>query len=189
MKRIKRVNDEGTVDVNGHTCHVQFVDYVYEDEAVSKNIGASMDDFYNLLHLIEKAWTSKRYVLVPSWQWHKVGFDVKRTKGRISRRDWELYELGMDVIHKEEYPSAWISIGEKYGCIEFIIRDGLLERRAEKIIRKSNNGKMLPKGVDEDENWVYTDLELAEIIKADDVTGQQGVVRQWIEENINPLLG
>jgi hypothetical protein len=48
---------------------------------------------------------------------------------------------------------------------------------------------MLPKGVDEDENWVYTELDLADIAKEDDVPGQQGVVRQWIEEKINPVLG
>jgi hypothetical protein len=136
-----------------------FVEEYYEDESISKNIISSIDDFYNLMHLIKKSWSNKKYRL--------------RTK-----------DAGYNIYDENKELSAWIGVKEKSGSILFIIYAwGELYAKAYKNL----NGPMVVYNFDED-LWVYSELPLSDVMKETSFEKQKEVIENWIHKDINKIL-
>jgi hypothetical protein len=137
-----------------------FVEDYYEDEAISKNSLSSIDDFYNLIHLIQKSWSNKKYHLV-------------------------MEDAGYDIYDKKENKSAWIGVKEKCDYIMFILYYG--GRLYEKAYRKYFKNPMVVYDFDEDLS-VYSDLQISEIIKGTSFEKQKEIIVNWIKTEINKIL-
>jgi hypothetical protein len=136
-----------------------FVEEYYEDESISRNIISSIDDFYNLMHLIKKSWSNKKYRL-------------------------KIKDAGYDIYDENKKLSAWIGIKEKSGSIMFIIYAwGKLYEEAYKNI----NGPMVVYNFDED-LWVYSKLQLSDVIKETGFEKQREIIANWIYKDINKIL-
>ena len=108
----------------------------YEDEPISKKIFLSINDFYNLMHLIKRSWSNKKYYL-------------------------RMENAGYNIYYKNKDLSAWIGIKEKCSSIMFIIHDwSKLYKKALKYL----NGPMAIYNYDES-LWIYSSLEISDIIK------------------------
>ena len=113
-----------------------FVEEYYEDEPISKNIFSSICDFHNLMHLIRKSWTSKKYRL------------RKKSTG------YNIYDENKDLC-------AWIGIKEKCDSIMFIIYAwGTLFDKTYKDFNKP----MVIYNYDED-LWIYSNLQFSDIVQ------------------------
>jgi hypothetical protein len=130
-----------------------FVEDKYEDEPIGKNILDSIDDFYNLMHLIKKSWVNKSYHL-------------------------KMEEAGYNIYDENEDLAAWIGVKEKYKSLMFIIHYGsLLYKNA----RKTLKGPMEIFDWDED-LWVYSELKIMDILAEENVEKQQKVIENWIKK-------
>jgi hypothetical protein len=136
-----------------------YVEEYYEDEPISENILSSISDFFNLMHLIKKSWVNKKYRL------------------RMKNTGFNIYDENNDL-------SAWIGTKEKYGSIMFIIYDrSKLHKRALKYLE----GPMVIYNWNED-LWIYSELQISDIIKETSVEKQKEVIINWIDKEINKIL-
>ena len=111
-----------------------FVEEYYEDEPISKNIFSSINDFCNIMHLIEKSWINKKYSL------------------KMKSTGYNIYDENNDLC-------AWIGIKEKCSSIMFIIYAwGKLYEKA----YKDFNENMVIYNYDED-LWIYSELQFSDI--------------------------
>jgi hypothetical protein len=132
----------------------------YEDEPISKNICSSIDDFYNLMHLIRKSWANRKYHL-----------------------KWE--EAGYNIYDKNEDLQAWIGIKEKHKSLWFILfYGGILYGNAYKDFK----GPMQVFDFDED-LWVYSKLKITDILKGESFEKQREIIKNWINDNIKKIFG
>jgi len=53
---------EKKIPIEGLT-NAFFVEEYFEDEPISENILSSINDYFNLMHLIKKSWINKKYRL------------------------------------------------------------------------------------------------------------------------------
>jgi hypothetical protein len=135
------------------------VEEYYEDESISENITSSIDDFYNLMHLLEKSWSNKKY--------------------RLRMKD-----AGYDIYDENKEISAWIGVKEKSSSIMFIIYAwGKLYEEAD----KNRSGSMRIYDFDED-LWVYSELQLSDVIKETSFEKQREIIVNWIHKDINKTL-
>jgi hypothetical protein len=136
-----------------------FVEEYYEDEPISKKIFLSINDFYNLMHLIKKSWFNKKYYL------------------KMENAGYNIYDKNKDL-------SAWIGIKEKCGSIMFIIYDwSKLYKKALKYL----NGPMVIYNYDES-LWIYSSLEISDIIRETSFEKQKEIIINWINKEINKIL-
>jgi hypothetical protein len=131
----------------------------YEDEAITVNIYDSISDFYNMMHLIENSWTDKKYEL-------------------------KIRDAGCDIYDKDGEVEAWIGIHEKNDCLRFMIFcGGEMWGKAEK------NNKCPITIYDYDEDWwLYSELNLGDILKEKTEEGQRKIVEDWITKTIKKRL-
>ena len=105
-----------------------FVEDYYEDESITKNAVSSIDDFYNLMHLLKNSWLNKKYHL-------------------------KMENAGYNIYDKNNNLSAWIGIKEKSNSIMFIICSwGKLHKKALKYL----DGPMVIYDWDED-LWIFSE--------------------------------
>jgi hypothetical protein len=134
-----------------------------EDEPVSAHIDSSINDFYNLMHLIEKSWVSKKYHL-------------------------ESKEAGYNIYDKNESLQAWIGIKENCKSLMLIIFcdvcGNILYENAQRVYKGTT---MEVFDFDED-LWVYNELRLTDIVKGDSFKKQHKIVKTWINDNITEIL-
>jgi hypothetical protein len=132
----------------------------YEDEPISKNICSSIDDFYNLMHLIKKSWINRKYHL-------------------------RMKEAGYTIYDENKTKAAWIGIKEKYKSLMFIIFSDCssLYENAQKI----SKGPMTVFDFDED-LWVYSELKIIDILKGESFEKQKEIVQGWINDTIIKIL-
>ena len=136
-----------------------FVEEHYIDESISENIISSINDFYNLMHLIKKSWVNKKYHL--------------RMKG-----------AGYNIYDENKNKSAWIGIKEKCSSIMFIVYSwGNLYEKAYKDL----DGPMVIYNYDED-LWIYSELEISDIIKETSVEKQKEIISNWLKLEINKIF-
>ena len=136
-----------------------FVEDYYEDEPISKKIFSSINDFYNLMHLIKKSWLNKKYHL------------------RMENMGYNIYDESNDL-------SAWIGIKEKWRSIVFIIYTwGKLYGNA----YKEFNEPMVIYNFDED-LWIYSELQISDILEEKSFEAQRKITINWIENKINKIL-
>lgn len=136
-----------------------WIEEQYEDEPISKNICSSLNDFYNLMHLLEKSWENSKYHL------------------RTEEAGYNIYDENEDLV-------AWIGIKEKYKCIMFIIYyDKILAENA----RKDFKGPLIVFDFNED-LWVYAELEIEDIIKEENIEEQEKIIKNWINSKIKKIL-
>ena len=136
-----------------------FVEDYYEDEPISKNILSSVNDFYNLMHLIKKSWLNKKYYL------------------RMENMGYNIYDKSNDL-------SAWIGIKEKFSSIMFIIYPwGKLYKKA----HKNFNGPMVIYNYDED-LWIYSELQIDDVLKEECFEKQRKIVINWINNEISKIF-
>jgi hypothetical protein len=138
------------------------VEYQYVEEAISRNICYSIDDYYNLMHLIKNSWTNKNYIL--------------------KQRD-----AGYDIYSKnDEYLGVWIGVVEKSDYLFFFLYDidnGILG----KAIETDFEGPMVVYDFD-DGTWIYNKIPLHEIFKEDNEEDQRKTLMRWINETIRKIL-
>jgi len=139
--------------------NIFFVEEHYEDEPISKNIFSSVNDFYNLINLIEKSWLNKKYHL-------------------------KMENMGYNIYDKNKNLSAWIGIKEKCSSIMFIIYAwSKLYEKTYKIF----NEPMVIYNYDED-LWIYSELQINDILKEKSFENQRKIVINWIKNGINKIL-
>jgi hypothetical protein len=138
------------------------VEEQYEDEPISDAICDAIGDFYNLMHLIRKSWTNKKYVLIM----HEAGYNI------FDKHD----ELHQELL-------AWIGVKEKSEYLMFIPFRGMLYAKAQKY----SKGPMVVLDFYEDA-WVYSELKISNISKETEFKSQKRIISQWIKENIKPIL-
>jgi hypothetical protein len=139
--------------------NVSLVEEQYEDEPITKNICSSINDFYNLMHLIKKSWPNKKYYL-------------------------KMKEAGYNIYNKDKELEAWIGIKEKYESLMFIIVDGgILSMNA----RKDFQGPRVILDYDED-LWIYSELEIIDIVKEENIEKQKKIIKNWINRKIKKIL-
>jgi len=152
IKREKKTKIEGK-----DNCF--FVEEEFENEPISKNIVSSIDDFYNLMHLLKKAWVNKRYRL-------------------------EMQDAGYYLYDEENVITAWIGVKEKSETLMFIIfPTGTLYTKA----RKNLKGPMFVYDFDED-LWVYSELGIKNILKEEVFENQVEIIKNWIDKEIKKIL-
>jgi hypothetical protein len=136
------------------------VNYQYIEEAISRNIRYSIDDYYNLMHLIKNSWTNKNYILKQK-------------------------DAGYDIYSKNnKYLGAWIGIKEKSNHLFFIIYYGHgIWKRAQ----ANYKGSMVVYDMDED-IWVYNEIPLTKIFKEENEETQRKILTEWINETIKKIL-
>jgi hypothetical protein len=135
------------------------VEEQYKDEPITKNICSSINDFYNLMHLLKKSWLNRKYHL------------------RMKEAGYNIYDENKNLV-------AWIGIKEKYECIMFIIYYcGIVYENAQKDFR----GPMTVFDFDED-LWVYDELKITDIIKEENIGKQKKIIKNWINRKIKKIL-
>jgi hypothetical protein len=139
--------------------NVSLVEEQYTDEPITKNICSSINDFYNLMHLIEKSWVNRKYHL-------------------------KMEEAGYGIYDKNEELEAWIGIKEKYESLMFIIHSyGILYENAQEDF----SGPMTVFDFNED-LWVYDMLKIVDIVKEENIEKQTKVIKNWINRKIKKIL-
>ena len=136
-----------------------FVEDGYVNEPINDNIYNAINDFYNFVHLIKKSWSNKKYIL--------------RMSG-----------AGYNVFDRDNTLQAWIGVKEKYKCLMFIIfSNGVLHSNA----KQNFKGGMTILDYDED-LWIYSELNIVDILQAKTVNEQKEIIKAWLKENIEPIL-
>ena len=149
---------EKKIPIEGLT-NAFFVEEYFEDEPISENILSSINDYFNLMHLIKKSWINKKYRL------------------RMRNTGFNIYDENNDL-------SAWIGTKEKFGSIMFIIHDwSKLRKKALKYL----DGSMTIYNWNED-LWIFSELQISDIIKETSVEKQKEVIINWIDKEINKIL-
>jgi hypothetical protein len=162
-----------SVDFNGESISVSHMEYQYEDEPISKNILESMNDFYNMMHLIKNSWTNEKYILKNS----NAGYDI--------------YDENDELV-------AWFGITEKSKYLDFVITGwgNKIYKKADEVFKldiktlKANNEKGIryTRAVDENEDWIYSKLELENILKGETAIKQREILTDWINKTIGEIL-
>jgi hypothetical protein len=166
IKEIKKELDCGT-EYKGKG---YFIEYQYIDGGISKNICRSINDYYNLMHLIKNSWTNKKYIL----RQRDAGYDI--------------------YSQSNKYLGAWIGVPEKSSNLYFFIYDydinnhtfiksGLWEK-AEKVNQK---WPMVVYDLN-DGIWVYNEILLSTIFKRDNEEDQRKILTEWINETTKKIL-
>jgi hypothetical protein len=140
-----------------------FVEEQYVDEPISKNIDSSINDFYNLMHLVKKSWVNKKYLL-------------------------ESKDAGYNIYDKNKNLVAWIGIKEKYESLMFIIFSDLCGCDLYKNAKKVCKGKTMEVLDFNEDWWVYSELNLTDILKGDSFKKQNKIVKSWINDSITEIL-
>jgi hypothetical protein len=153
------IKDTGTINFKDKNITVNFVKDQYVNEPISDNICNAVNDYYNLMHLIKNSWINKKYIL-------------------------KMDGAGYNIYDRNEELQAWIGIKEKYECLMFIIfYGGVLYDNAEKDYK----GLMEIFDFDED-MWIYSKLDITDILKEKKVRNQKKIIKEWIKENIEKIL-
>jgi len=137
-----------------------YVEDIYIDEPIGKNIISSISDFYNLMHLIKKSWVNKKYRL-------------------------KMKEAGYNIYDKEKNLSAWIGVKEKSESLMFLILNP--SRTFYEKARSQLKGPMVVYDFDED-LWIFSELKISEILKEENFEDQMKVIKDWIDKNIKKIL-
>jgi hypothetical protein len=129
----------------------------YKDGPVSGAITASLDDFYNLMHLIKKAWSNEKYRL-------------------------KMEEAGYTIYDTDGHEHGWLGVKEKRTAIQFILYScsSLLAKAREKV-RPMAFGMF-------GGFYIFSTLELADVVKAQTAERQLEIVKQWVSETIEKFL-
>jgi hypothetical protein len=138
------------------------VEETFEDESISRNICNSINDFYNLMHLIKNSWPNKNYVL-------------------------KMNDAGYNIYDKNDNLLAWIGVKEKYEYIAFIIFGDTYDNILYENARKGFKGSMDVIEFNED-LWLYVYIALDKIISVENVENQQKILKSWIKEKIEKIL-
>jgi len=135
----------------------------YVNEPISDNICNSINDYYNLMHLIKNSWSNKKYIL-------------------------KMEEAGYNIYDEYDNLEAWIGVKEKRECIMFIIFSwGRLYDNAYKIFERSKDRLMWIFDCDED-MWIYSKLNINDILKEKKYNSQKKIIKEWIKEKIGKIL-
>jgi hypothetical protein len=131
----------------------------YINEPISGNICNAINDFYNLMHLIRNSWVNKKYIL-------------------------KMYEAGYNIYDKNDELQGWIGVKEKDDCLLFLLfyRGELYDNAIRKF-----KGQMEVYDFDED-IWVYSSLNIIDILQKKKVGNQKKIIKKWINENIGRIL-
>jgi hypothetical protein len=131
----------------------------YINEPISDNICNAINDFYNLMHLIRNSWVNKKYIL-------------------------KMYDAGYNIYAKNDELQGWIGVKEKDDCLMFLIfYGGELYDNAERKFK----GQMEVYDFDED-IWVYSSLNIIDILQEKKVGKQKAIIKKWINENMERIL-
>jgi hypothetical protein len=156
----KTVEKERTsIEFNGADVLVHLMEDQYIDEPISTNICDAINDFYNLMHLIEHSWTSKKYTL-------------------------KMRDAGYDIYDKDGELQAWIGVTEKSEWLRFIIY-----AYSKMSVKAEDGFKGTITIYDYDEDlWIYSELKISDISKEKTEEKQREIVKHWINENVGKLL-
>jgi len=159
MIKKTKIANKGSIKFKGKNVTINYVKDQYINESISENICNSISDYYNLMHLIKNSWSNKKYIL-------------------------KMDEAGYNIYDKNEKLQAWIGVKEKYESLMFIIFYwGSLYVNAQKYFK----GSMEIFDWDED-MWIYSELNINDILKEKKVSGQKKIIKEWIKENIEKIL-
>lgn len=150
-------------DITYNVTEGKYIIGQYVNEPISDNICNAINDYYNLMHLIKNSWSNKKYIL-------------------------KMEEAGYNIYDENDNLEAWIGVKEKCECIMFIIfYCGRLYNNAYKIFKKSKKRLMMIFDFDED-MWIYSELNINDILKEKKVSKQKKIIKEWIKENIEKIL-
>jgi choline kinase len=162
---IKEIIESKFVDFKGKkiklSCHV--ADQCI-DEPISKGICSSIDDYYNLMHLIKNSWTNTNYILKQN-------------------------DAGYDIYSKNnQYLGVWIGVKEKSDSLFFIIYyDQGSDIGIWKKAQADYKGGMVVYNMNED-IWIYNEIPLSEIFKEDNEETQRKILTEWINKTTKKIL-
>jgi len=166
IKKIK-ISNKGSIIYKGKNVTISYVKDQYINEPISDNICNSINDYYNLMHLIKNSWSNKKYIL-----------KMDDAGGYI------MNGAGYNIYDKNDNLQAWIGVKEKYESLMFIIFYwGSLYVNAQKNFK----GSMEIFDWDED-MWIYSELDLNDILKEKKVSRQKKIIKEWIKESIEKIL-
>jgi len=153
------IKDRGTINYEGKDVPINFMKDQYVNEPISDNICNAVNDYYNLMHLIKRSWSNKKYIL-------------------------KMDGAGYNIYDKNDKLEAWIGVKEKHESLMFIIFCwGCLYVNAYKNIK----GSMEIFDWDED-MWIYSELNINDILKEKKFSGQKKIIKEWIKESIEKIL-
>ena len=163
MIKKTKINNKGSITFKGENVTINYVKDQYINESISENICNSINDYYNLMHLIKRSWSNKKYIL-------------------------EMDDAGYNIYDKNDDLQAWIGVKEKHDCLMFILfSESMLYENAYNIFKRSKNRQMMIFDFDED-MWVYSELKFNDILKEEKVSGQKNIIKEWIKESIEKIL-
>jgi hypothetical protein len=153
---IKTVKETKTIN----NFNYDIATYRYINEPISDNICNSINDFYNLMHLIRNSWVNKKYIL-------------------------KMYEAGYNIYDKDDELQGWIGVKEKDDCLMFLVfygGGGLYDKAL-----RNFKGPMEVYDFNED-IWVYSSLNIIDILQEKKVGNQKKIIKKWINENMERIL-
>jgi hypothetical protein len=142
-------------------------------EPVSENICSSIEDYYNLMHLLRKSWKYKSYHLRISRGYNPYN------KSSVS--------AGYNIYDKDNILCAWFGVEEKSEYIKFILQP-VFYYKIVKEAYDSLHGKDSPIEVDDDENTILTKIGLKKIVKAKNYKEQKTILQSWLRHNVYDVL-
>jgi hypothetical protein len=162
MIKKTKIDKKGSIKYNGKNVTINYVKDQCINEPISDNICNAVNDYYNLMHLIKNSWSNKKYIL-------------------------KMDGAGYNIYDKNDKLQAWIGVKEEYECLMFIIFSwGRLYNNAYKIFKKSKDHMLI---FDWDEDmWIYSKLNIIDILKEKDVENQKKIIMEWIKVNIEKIL-
>jgi len=167
----KEIYNKSSINYKGKDITVNFVKDQYINEPISDNIYNALNDYYNLMHLIKNSWLNKKYIL-----------KMDGAGGYI------MNGAGYNIYDKNDNLQAWIGVKEKYECIMFILfSESVLYENAYKIFKRSKDRLMMIFDFDED-MWIYSELNINDILKEKKVRKQKKIIKKWLKENIEKIL-
>jgi len=95
-----------------------------------------------------------------------------------------MHEAKYNLYDKKNILSAWFGIKEKEETLMFIIFTmSMLSNKA----RKNSGSPMLVYDFDED-LWIYSELNITDILKEKKIKGQVKIIKNWIYKEIKNIL-
>jgi hypothetical protein len=139
--------------------NIYFVENQYEREPISNNIDDALNDFYNIMHLLENSWPRKK------------GY-------RLTMKD-----AGYNILRKNK-KVAWIGIPKKRSYLFLMLYYG---GEPWNNAEKDFNGLMEVYDYNED-IWVYGKLRLSDIVKEKTEEGQRKILENWLSKIVEKIF-
>jgi hypothetical protein len=116
------------------------------------------------MHLIRNSWVNKKYIL-------------------------KMYDAGYNIYDKKDELQGWIGVKEKDDCLMFLLFCGgkLYDNALYDNGEKKFKGAMEIYDFDED-IWVYSILNIIDILQEKKVGKQKTIIKKWINENMEKIL-